>query len=167
MSYTVRPAEPADFPAIQRIFSGPLAAAGTLNIPLEPGEARRRRMESPQPGSYPLVACAPDGEVVGNLGLHVSQRARRSHVAELGMAVRDDWQGRGVGSALMAAACDLADNWLQVSRIELTVYSDNGPAVALYKKFGFEVEGTLRRYAFRHGAYVDAYAMARLRPLEP
>lgn len=166
MEYTVRAATPADVEAIQRIFSGPKAAAGTLNIPLEPPEIRRRRMENPQPGSYPLVACTPDGEVVGTLGLHVSQRARRSHVAELGMAVRDDWQGRGVGTALMSAACDLADNWLQLTRVELTVYTDNGPAIALYKKFGFEIEGTLRRYAFRLGAYVDAYAMARLRPLE-
>jgi putative acetyltransferase len=43
------------------------------------------------------------------------------------------------------------------------VYTDNGAGVALYKKFGFEVEGTHRRYAFRNGAYVDAYSMARLK----
>jgi len=36
-------------------------------------------------------------------------------------------------------------------------------AIALYEKFGFEVEGTHRRYAFRNGEYVDAYSMARLR----
>ncbi len=36
-------------------------------------------------------------------------------------------------------------------------------AVRLYKKFGFEMEGTLRRYAFRDGTHADAYAMARLR----
>ena len=29
--------------------------------------------------------------------------------------------------------------------------------------FGFEVEGLLRGYAFRDGAFVDSYAMARLR----
>ena len=79
------------------------------------------------------------------------------------MAVHDDWQGRGVGSALMAALVDLAENWIDVQRIELTVYADNAAAVHLYKKFGFEVEGTLRSYAFRHGVYVDAYYMARLR----
>ena len=37
------------------------------------------------------------------------------------MAVRDDWQGRGIGSALMSAAIDRADNWMNVLRIELTV----------------------------------------------
>jgi L-phenylalanine/L-methionine N-acetyltransferase len=49
----------------------------------------------------------------------------------------------------------------------LEVYTDNEPAVRLYKKFGFSVEGTLRRYAFRDGRFVDAYMMARLRQDEP
>jgi L-phenylalanine/L-methionine N-acetyltransferase len=80
------------------------------------------------------------------------------------VAVRDDRQGKGVGTALMEAALDLADNWLNLARIELTVYVDNAPAIALYEKFGFEVEGTHRRFAFRKGEYVDAYSMARLKP---
>lgn len=78
------------------------------------------------------------------------------------MAVHDDWHGRGIGGAFMRAAVDLADRWLNLSRLELTVYTDNTPAIKLYEKFGFEVEGTLRRYSFRDGAYADAYTMARL-----
>ena len=108
------------------------------------------------------MACA-DGEVVGNLGLETSpNRPRVRHVGSIGMAVRDDWQGKGVGTALMGAALDLADNWLNLMRIELRVYVDNSAAVALYKKFGFEIEGTHRRLAFRNGEYVDAYSMALL-----
>jgi L-phenylalanine/L-methionine N-acetyltransferase len=38
------------------------------------------------------------------------------------------------------------------------------PAIALYRKFGFEVEGTRRCDAFRDGKYVDLFAMARLQP---
>ncbi len=79
------------------------------------------------------------------------------------MMVRDDWQGRGVGSALMRAVIDLADKWLNLTRIELTVYTDNEPAIALYRKFGFQIEGTLRNYAFRDGEFVSAYVMARVR----
>ena len=40
---------------------------------------------------------------------------------------------------------DLADRWLNLRRTELTVYPDNGVGVTLYKKFGFEIEGTLRK----------------------
>jgi putative acetyltransferase len=78
--------------------------------------------------------------------------------------VRDDRQRRGVATALMQAAIDLADRWLNYRRLELTVYTDNIAALQLYRKFGFVIEGTCRAYAFRDGAYVDAYMMARLHP---
>jgi L-phenylalanine/L-methionine N-acetyltransferase len=88
---------------------------------------------------------------------------RRRHVGQIGMAVRDDWQGKGVGTALMQAGVDLADKWLNLFRLELEVYTDNEAAIRLYKKFGFTIEGTLVRFAYRDGQYVDTYAMARLR----
>jgi len=40
-------------------------------------------------------------------------------------------------------------------------------ALRLYRNFGFEIEGTLRGYALRDGAYVDVHAMARLHPKPP
>ena len=111
---------------------------------------------------YYLVACV-EQEVVGHLGLYTfPNKPRRRHAGQIGMAVRDDWQGKGAGSALMQAAIDLADRWLDLSRLELEVYTDNEPALRLYRKFGFSVEGTMRRYAFRDGQYVDAHVMARL-----
>lgn len=78
------------------------------------------------------------------------------------MAVRADWQGRGVGTTLLQAAVDLADKWLNLTRLELEVFVDNTPAIRLYQKFGFSIEGTLVQYAFRDGRYVDIYTMARL-----
>jgi putative acetyltransferase len=78
------------------------------------------------------------------------------------MAVRDDWQGKGVGSALVRAELDLADNWLGLRRLELHVHADNARAIALYRRFGFEVEGTHRAYSLRDGVYVDSLSMARL-----
>jgi putative acetyltransferase len=54
-----------------------------------------------------------------------------------------------------------------VLRIELTVYDDNARAIALYRKFGFEIEGRHRGYALRDGRYVDALTMARLHPAPP
>ena len=43
------------------------------------------------------------------------------------------------------------------------VYTDNAAAIHLYEKFGFVIEGTKRKYAFRDGEYVDAHVMARVR----
>ena len=80
------------------------------------------------------------------------------------MGVHDDWQGKGIGTALMRACVEMADKWLNLTRLELEVYTDNEAAIRLYERFGFEREGTLRQYAFRDGQYVDSYLMARLRP---
>ena len=85
-------------------------------------------------------------------------------MACIGMGVRDDWAGKGVGSVLLGAALEMADNWLNLQRVELTVYTDNQGALALYRKFGFVEEGLARGYAFRQGEYVDALYMARIRP---
>jgi len=159
----IRRATADDAAALVRLFSAPRAMWGTLQVPYTSEEARRRRLADAPEGTYPLVAEV-DGEVVGQLTLHSNPtRPRRAHAGALGMAVRDDWHGRGVGTALMAACLDLADNWLNLTRVELEVYTDNEPALRLYKKFGFEIEGTMRRYAYRDGQWVDAYFMARLR----
>ena len=106
--------------------------------------------------------------VIGGLGLHPAGTAvRRRHAMYLGITVVGDWQGRGVGDLLMAAAIEQADRWLGVLRLELTVYADNTRAIALYRRHGFEMEGTLRAFALRDGVYVDAYAMARIHPRPP
>jgi putative acetyltransferase len=163
LTILVRRAEPSDSAAIHRTFSSLRAMACTLQLPYPSAEAWRKRLADPT-GDVHLLVAEVEGEVVGNLGLHYDHTSvRRRHAGSLGMAVRDDWQGKGVGRALLAAALDLADNWLNLQRIELTVYTDNEAAIALYKKVGFAIEGTHRMYAFRAGEYVDAYAMARLR----
>jgi putative acetyltransferase len=83
------------------------------------------------------------------------------------MSVDEALQGRGIGRALMAAVIDLADNWYNLRRLELEVYTDNDVAIRLYQRFGFIIEGTHRSYAYREGAFVDAYSMARLRDEPP
>ena len=163
MDITIRHAEPSDYEAVQRILAGPKVVWGTLQLPFPSVEMWRRRLAEPAEGFFSLVACVED-EVVGQLGLQTyPHRPRRRHAADIGMMVRDDWQGKGIGTALTEAAIDLAEKWLNVGRLELQVYMDNAPAIHLYEKFGFAIEGTLIRYAFRDGQYVDAYTMARMR----
>ena len=157
----VRAAEITDVEALTRIYSGRSAYSQTLQLPFQNLEVWRKRLMSNDDTQHSLVATV-SGELVGNLGLTRLTRPRRAHVGEIGMAVRDDWQGKGVGSALMQAALDLADNWLDLRRLELNVYADNERAIALYRTFGFEVEGTHRAYALRDGTYVDSLCMARL-----
>lgn len=73
-----------------------------------------------------------------------------------------NYQNKGVGSALMKALLDIADNWLMLVRVELTVFADNERAIRLYEKFGFEKEGVKRLAGIRNGRYVDELLMARI-----
>jgi putative acetyltransferase len=158
----IRAVEPEDYEALQDIHSQPKVIWGTAQVPLPSKAMWRDRMAHPGDGFYQRVAVI-DGRVVAISGLSIVSRSpRRTHAASLGMSVHDDFHGRGLGTALLSSLLDLADNWLNLRRIDLKVYVDNTSAIALYEKLGFEIEGRLRQYAFREGDYIDAYAMARL-----
>jgi putative acetyltransferase len=60
--------------------------------------------------------------------------------AELAMMVAAAWRGRGVGSALLAAAIGWART-TDLHKLTLSVFPHNGAAIALYRKFGFAEEG--------------------------
>ncbi len=162
MVITIRRAEPGDYEAIANILTYPRVIWGTLQTPYPSVEQWRRKLADPQEGLYSLVACA-EREVIGEISLMTfPTRPRRRHVGHLGMIVRDDWQHKGIGTQMMQAVVDLADMWLNLSRLELEVYPDNEPAIRLYKKFGFRVEGTQICSAFREGRYMDTLMMARV-----
>jgi putative acetyltransferase len=170
MSIVVRRATVQDAAAYARIMGDPGVFPGLMQMPHTSEELWRARLvENNAPGKadLPLVA-ERDGAVVGCAGLHpAGVSPRRRHVLLLGISVLPEAQGYGVGSALMAALCDYADRWAGALRIELGVYTDNARAIGLYKKFGFEIEGTMRGYAMRDGQFADTFAMARLHPNQP
>src|SRR5690606_8671543 len=101
-----------------------------------------------------------DAHVLGQVGIQQFDNPRRRHVANIGLGVAESARGRGVGSALVAAAIDPCGNWLGVTRIELETYPDNTAAIALFKRQGFQLAGTACADAFRNGEYVDVHLMA-------
>jgi len=157
----VRAMRADDLEAVTAFLNLPGFRHGTLRLPFQSVEETRRRFETMPEGNISLVA-EYDGVPVGDAHL-MRSHGRRSHAASIGMGVHDDFTGKGIGSALMLALVDTADNWLDIKRLELTVYTDNPAALALYRKFGFEQEGLLKAFGYRAGEYVDAYAMARVR----
>lgn len=158
---TIRHLEPADIPQVHALYSEPQSYSDTLQLPYQPVAAWEKRLDCSRPGVVCLVAIQDD-QVVGQLGLEVFQSPRRRHVATFGMGVKAAARGAGVGSALVAAAIETCEKWMNVSRMEVEVYTDNQAAIGLYEKHGFVIEGTCRNYAFRNGQYVDAHLMARV-----
>jgi putative acetyltransferase len=158
----IRATRPDDSEGVAALANLPGYRWGTLRLPHQTPEETRKWIENRAPGSIGLVAVL-DGKIIGNVGLE-RFLGRRGHAAGIGMGVHDDYCGRGIGSRLLREILTVADDWLNLKRIELTVYIDNAPAIALYKRNGFEIEGTHKAFAFRGGTFVDAYAMARVKP---
>ncbi|MFD1332335.1 GNAT family N-acetyltransferase [Methylopila musalis] len=161
MNVTIRAMRGEDATDVFEIVSQRSFRDGTLALPYESFEAIRAWLEPKSPRDLHFAAEC-EGRVVGASALRPFY-GRRAHAAEFWIGVHDDAMGQGVGSRLMAAMLDTADNWLNVTRVEMTVFVDNAGAIALYRKFGFKIEGTHVRASFRDGAFVDAHCMARLR----
>jgi len=149
---------------ITALYNEPAVTRQVLQMPFQSIELWRKRLASDNEREIKLVALH-QGLVIGSIGLEQFSRIRRSHAGSFGMGVLSAWQGKGVGSKLLATALDIADNWMNLQRVELSVYADNEAAIGLYRKFGFEAEGLFRDYAVRDGRLVDTLSMARLRRL--
>lgn len=116
------------------------------------------------PNDHMLVAEVDEEGVkmvVGAVSLHVGGTPRMRHAANIGIMVHRDYQGKGIGTALLKEIIDLADNWLMLIRLELSVFVDNERAIKLYESLGFKIEGRKRFASIRRGKYEDEYLMAR------
>lgn len=104
-----------------------------------------------------LVAVAGSG-VIGSVHVDASPHG----FGEIGMAVAREWRGRGVGSALLAAAIQWARE-RGLHKLCLSVFAHNSAAIALYRKHGFVDEGRrLKQYRRSSGELWDALEMGLL-----
>lgn len=100
-------------------------------------------------------------KTIGVAGLHINRNQRLRHSASIGIMVHVDYQGKGIGTALLKKIIDLADNWLMLVRLELTAFVENDGAIKLYQSLGFQIEGIKKYAAIRNGKYADEYLMAK------
>ena len=159
----VRRAEDRDAADLAAIFAHESVVAMTAQIPHRGEEFWGGFYRARDPDAVELVAEV-DGRAVGHLGILTNRAPRRKHVASFGIGVHPDFQGRGVGKALLAELVHLADNWLNLTRLELSVAADNLRAIKLYERFGFVTEGEARFDIFTAGRYTHSLRMARLHP---
>jgi ribosomal-protein-alanine N-acetyltransferase len=108
-------------------------------------------------GNHYFGAYAADGLVIGYAGLSVAGRPPDAETSVHTIGVDPEWQGRGVGTALLRALLTIADG--VSAPVFLEVRTDNEPAIAMYEKHGFVRLGLRRRYYQPSNA--DAYTMGR------
>lgn len=165
MNLTVRPVKMEDAKAINEIRTMDGVRENIMALTSERVTRAESMISGLTPNDHMFVAEVDEAglkKVVGIIGLNVSQSPRARHSASLGIMVHREYQGKGIGKALLSKVIDLADNWLMLVRLELGVFTDNEKAIGLYKSLGFEIEGTKRCAIIRNGKYTDEYIMSRI-----
>ncbi|WP_345813637.1 GNAT family N-acetyltransferase [Paraburkholderia sp. PREW-6R] len=165
---TLRALRMADADQLHALLQLPAVVNGNPHVPFEKVARTREYIEKADSREISIVAMVGE-TLVGHADLSPF-KGRRAHAGSIGISVHDAWHRRGIGTALMSELLDLADNWLGLRRVELHVFADNQPALALYRKCGFEIEARQRGAVLRRGVLIDCYFMARLRepaPLAP
>ena len=86
---------------------------------------------------------------------------RTQHSTYIIIGILERYRGKGIGTALFQQLEEWAKK-SQISRLELTVVTKNEAGVALYRKSGFEIDGTKRNSLMIDGTFYDEYYMSKL-----
>lgn len=168
MEFYIRPINSGDGKGLNELRRMPGVFENILGIPSERIQQNEDFVDNMDANQHQFVAISKvkDNEeiIVGTAGLSVNGNHRMRHSGNIGIMIHKDYQNQGVGSALISALIDVADNWLMLVRLELTVFEKNERAIHLYEKFGFEKEGIKRLAAIKEGQYENEYLMARINP---
>lgn len=117
-------------------------------------------MHSPTYFAVDTTLEPPYGKVVGWIDVRAYSNPRMSHRAALGMGILNGYRGQGLGTRLMQSAlAHVARDG--VEQVELSVYSSNLAAQALYRKMGFVEYGRLKNYRKIDGVSFEAVNMVK------
>jgi putative acetyltransferase len=97
--------------------------------------------------------------VVASASLVFSEQLAFQHKAELGITVHEDFQNKGIGTALTKHMLNIAE-MKKLRKVFLKVLTRNKRAIHVYKKCGFKIEGKLKKENFVYRRYYDDYIMS-------
>ena len=165
MQLLMRAAEPNDAKQLVNLIEQVESSGFML---FEPGERKisdeqmEKRIDSIKKEKSSTILIAEDnGVIVGYLFAVGGNPTRVKHSVYIAVGVSENQRGKGIGARLFEALEEWA-NQQSIHRLELTVMTHNIAGIALYKKMGFEIEGTKRDSLLIDGKYVDEYYMSKL-----
>lgn len=167
MNLIFRDALPADVEEIVAFYN--IVGGETSYLSFEAGEypLSPDDLDEMLAGVYTRPNCrmllALDGSTIVGIATLLSPiKLKSRHDAELGIVVAQKYQKLGIGTELISRLIDWARGNGITTRISLETRADNLPAIGLYLRFGFVIEGTKRRQTLLGGNYYDAYIMGLL-----
>jgi RimJ/RimL family protein N-acetyltransferase len=169
---TLRPIEPADYPALAAFANDvgvKLLVGGPPPTPTPQASVSamyERRRESPDEINFAITANEADGQLIGQCGLFRHDHVART--AELGVTIGDRrYWSRGFGREAVSLVVDYAFRLRNMHKVHLTVQAANERAIRAYLAAGFVEEGRRRQHVWIDGAYTDQVLMGRLRDDPP
>lgn len=107
-----------------------------------------------------ILIAEKENQLIGYLIAIGGNANRNKHSVYLVIGVLAQFRGLGVGTQLF----EHLEKWAtkhDIQRLELTVVTLNNAGIRLYKKMGFDIEGTKRQSLYIEGQYVDEYYMSK------
>ncbi len=101
-----------------------------------------------------LVAVTEDGKIVGQCTLIRLNPPKLSHVANVGIAVSKNYQGRGIGKKLLRKAEEIAKS-MGILKIEVEIAEENVRSLSLFRKMGYVQEGVRKKRFGYKGRFID------------
>ena len=138
--------------AAERVYLGMVTLP-----PFDPERAFPNRLIA---NDWPMYCALDDGQLVGWIDIVPRDQPEFSHRGTLGMGLIGSHRGQGLGGHLLDAALAHAPR-SGLSKVELTVFTSNLAAIALYRKYGFEDAGTWHDHRRLDGVTYDALLMER------
>src|SRR4051794_16576779 len=161
-TYTIQPIGRRHIPGFQAALDSVAREGAFLAILAAPSLTRTRRvvLDSLEEGAVHVVALAGE-QVVGWCDLRPKTAATLKHSAVLGMGVLHAHRRQGLGARMLGMALEMAGEQ-GPRRAERGVRANNVAVLTLSRRFGFQMEGSLRQYMLVDGVFYDALLMARL-----
>jgi len=159
-SVVIREAATHDATDIERIVN----SVASEKIFIVPDKSRKdwdKAIEDIKRRKSLIIVALANERIVGMAHLVKGRFVKNEHVSELGILVLKDFRRKGIGTSMMKCLMDWAEKQSGLNKISLTVFATNKPAIELYKKFGFSVEGVCKKHYRIKGSFVDDVTMAK------
>lgn len=109
-----------------------------------------------------FYAAFDQSNPVGIIYLEGGKRIRTFHNCSLGMGVKKEYWNKKIGTKLLEKSLEFVLSNENIAKINLEVRTDNIYAIKLYKRYGFEIEGKIKRALFIDGKFYDYLSMGIL-----
>jgi L-amino acid N-acyltransferase YncA len=153
----IRELREEDWPAVRAIFEQGIA---TKNATFESEAPSWESWDRSQLDGHRYVAVEQE-RVVGWVAAHpVSSRPCYAGVVEHSVYVHDDWQGKGIGRALLERLFQSTEE-AGIWTIQTGIFPENEASLALHEKCGFRVVGTQERLGKLDGVWRDVVVIER------